>query len=156
MEDDVPADVKNRRLNEVITTFRREVQRRNDEVEVGRLRLVLVEGESKRSTPENKMFSGRTDQNKRVVFSDGKFPTEEEVLTHLSNGSPLDNVIGNAMKAKVELSRGDYAVVQIEEARGHTLKGSALWRSSIVGFERLKQIELSAMPRQTLSKQLIL
>jgi hypothetical protein len=102
------------------------------------------------------MFSGRTDQNKRVVFSDGKFPTEEEVLTHLSNGSPLDNVIGNAMKAKVELSRGDYAVVQIEEARGHTLKGSALWRSSIVGFERLKQIELSAMPRQSLSKQLIL
>ena len=101
MEDDVPVDVKNRRLNEVITTFRREVQRRNDEVEVGRLRLVLVEGDSKRSTPENKMFSGRTDQNKRVVFSDGKFPTEEEVLTHLSDGSPLDNVIGNELRTKV-------------------------------------------------------
>jgi MiaB/RimO family radical SAM methylthiotransferase len=162
MEDDVPADVKNRRLNEVITTFRREVQRRNDEVEVGRLRLVLVEGESKRSTPENRMFSGRTDQNKRVVFPAGRFATEEEVLKHLqSSGSGLD-IDGQsllAMKTKVELLRGDYALVQVEDARGHTLKGTALWRSSIVGFEQLKSIcgssNSSTVPSQTLSKQLI-
>ncbi|EED89427.1 hypothetical protein THAPSDRAFT_263872, partial [Thalassiosira pseudonana CCMP1335] len=109
MEDDVLPEVKQRRLNEVITVFRIEVQRRNDEVEVGKLRLVLVEGEAKRSTPGNRAWSGRTDQNKRVVF-----PDVEEVR-------PLTNV---------GLSRGDYAVVQIEEARGHTLKGRALWRSS--------------------------
>ena len=163
MEDDVPADVKNRRLNEVINTFRREVQLRNKEVEVGRLRLVLVEGESKRSTPENKTFSGRTDQNKRVVFHAGSFATEEEVLKHLqSSGSGLD-IDGQsllAMKTKVELSRGDYALVQVEDARGHTLKGTALWRSSIVGFEQLKNIcgglNSSTVPSQTLSKQLIL
>ena len=163
MEDDVPADVKNRRLNEVINTFRREVQLRNNEVEVGRLRLVLVEGESKRSTPENKTFSGRTDQNKRVVFPAGSFATEEEVLKHLqSSGSGLD-IDGQsllAMKTKVELSRGDYALVQVEDARGHTLKGTALWRSSIVGFEQLKSIcgslNSSTVPSQTLSKQLIL
>ena len=163
MEDDVPADVKNRRLNEVISTFRREVQRRNDEVEVGRLRLVLVEGESKRSTPENKQFSGRTDQNKRVVFPAGSFATEEEVLQHLqSSGSGLDidGLSLLAMKTKVELSRGDYALVQVEDARGHTLKGTALWRSSIVGFEQLKSIcgglSSSTVTSQTMSKQLIL
>jgi translation initiation factor IF-1 len=169
MEDDVPADVKNRRLNEVITTFRRVVQRRNDEVEVGRLRLVLVEGESKKSTPENRFFSGRTDQNKRVVFPFGSFATEEEVLTHLqsselivdnlSNESLVGGFIGNAMKTKVELSKGDYVVVQIEEARGHTLKGNALLRSSIAGFERLKRICggcATSMPSsQALAKQLI-
>eukprot|EP00984_Skeletonema_dohrnii_P027096 scaffold16545_cov86-Skeletonema_dohrnii-CCMP3373.AAC.2 len=163
MEDDVPADVKNRRLNEVINTFRREVQLRNNEVEVGRLRLVLVEGESKRSTPENKTFSGRTDQNKRVVFPAGSFATEKEVLKHLqSSGTGLD-IDGQsllAMKTKVELSRGDYALVQVEDARGHTLKGTALWRSSIAGFEQLKSIcgglNSSTVPSQTLSKQLIL
>lgn len=163
MEDDVPAEVKNRRLNEVINTFRREVQLRNDEVEVGRLRLVLVEGESKKSTPENRTFSGRTDQNKRVVFPAGSFATEEEVLKHLqSSGSVLD-IDGKsllAMKTKVELSRGDYALVQTEDARGHTLKGTALWRSSITGFEQLKNIcgglNASSEPSQTLPKQLIL
>lgn len=163
MEDDVPADVKNRRLNEVIKTFRREVQRRNDEVEVGRLRLVLVEGESKRSIPENRMFSGRTDQNKRVVFPAGIFATEEEVLKHLKSsgsGFDIDGQSLHAMKTKVELSRGDYALVQVEDARGHTLKGTALWRSSIVGFEQVKSIcgglNSSTIPSQTLSKQLIL
>lgn len=165
MQDDVPADVKNRRLNEVISTFRREVQLRNNEVEVGRLRLVLVEGESKKSTPENRTFSGRTDQNKRVVFPAGSFATEEEVLKHLqsSSGSGLDIDDQSllAMKTKVELSRGDYALVQIEDARGHTLKGTALWRSSIGGFEQLKNIcgglTSSTSPRsQALSKQLIL
>mmetsp|Transcript_26891 Transcript_26891/g.43707 ORF Transcript_26891/g.43707 Transcript_26891/m.43707 type:complete len:849 (+) Transcript_26891:42-2588(+) len=163
MEDDVPADVKNRRLNEVINTFRREVQLRNNEVEVGRLRLVLVEGESKKSTPENRTFSGRTDQNKRVVFPAGSFATEEEVLTHLQSsgsGFDIDSQSLLAMKTKVELSRGDYALVQIEDARGHTLKGTALWRSSIEGFERLKNIcdglTSSTSPSQILSKQLIL
>ncbi|EJK61235.1 hypothetical protein THAOC_18317 [Thalassiosira oceanica] len=51
MADDVPEDVKARRLSEVIDVFRRNVQARNEEVEVGTARLVLVEGESKRSTP---------------------------------------------------------------------------------------------------------
>ena len=49
MEDDVPEDVKSRRLQEVISVFRNNVQKRNDDVEVGQLRLVLVEGESKKS-----------------------------------------------------------------------------------------------------------
>ena len=163
MQDDVPEDVKNRRLNEVINTFRREVQHRNNEVEVGKLRLVLVEGESKKSTPENKTFSGRTDQNKRIVFPAGSFATEDEVLKHLqSSGSGLD-ISGESlltMKTKVELSRGDYALVQVDDARGHTLKGTALWRSSIVGFERLKSIcegmNSSHLPDHSLSKQLIL
>mmetsp|Transcript_574 Transcript_574/g.1242 ORF Transcript_574/g.1242 Transcript_574/m.1242 type:complete len:827 (-) Transcript_574:289-2769(-) len=150
MEDDVPADVKQRRLNEIIDCFRRNCQLRNEEVDVGKLRLVLVEGEAKRSTAENRQWSGRTDQNKRVVFASGAFLVEEEVnpfLSHLSSSKLFDKnerveqlLMPNSNEAgflptRVELSRGDYAVVQITEARGHTLKGQALWRSSIVGFE---------------------
>ena len=142
MEDDVPSDVKSRRLNEVIDCFRRNVQTRNTNVEIGKLRLVLVEGEAKRSTVDNKMLSGRTDQNKRVVFpSHGPCCLmEEEVLPYLSNGMLLEHLLGNdvnssLLQTMVELKRGDYAVVQITEVRGHTLKGRALWRSSIRGFD---------------------
>ncbi|KAL7534156.1 hypothetical protein ACHAXR_005666 [Thalassiosira sp. AJA248-18] len=154
MDDSVPADVKKRRLNEVINCFRRNVQLRNDQMEVGKYRLVLVEGEAKRSTADNITWSGRTDENKRVVFQGGSVLTEEEVnpyLSHLlssqvfekdeSNIEPL--LMGNDvshMQTKVGLSRGDYVVVQISEARGHTLRGQALWRSSITGFEHLRSI----------------
>ncbi|KAL7472051.1 hypothetical protein ACHAXS_012363 [Conticribra weissflogii] len=173
MDDDVLADVKQRRLNEVISTFRREVQKRNDEVEVGKFRLVLVEGESKRSTVDNKMWSGRTDQNKRVVFPDGagEFFRGEEVNSMLSSmissgalgGDSRQETMmfeklvsdGGFLNAKVGLTRGDYVVVQILEARGHTLKGRALFRSSISGFEQLMTMEewkgLSKSPHSTLS-----
>ena len=160
MEDDVPADVKQRRLNEVIDCFRRNVQIRNTNVEIGKLRLVLVEGEAKRSTVDNRMLSGRTDQNKRVVFpSHGSCCfMEEEVHPYLSNvlstSNPLNNGTsselllehllgnnGNPLQTMVELKRGDYAVVQITEVRGHTLKGRALWRSSIRGFDNFMSMK---------------
>ncbi len=51
MKDDVPAEVKQRRLQEIIDTFHTKAQEKNAENEVGRLRLVLTEGESKRSKP---------------------------------------------------------------------------------------------------------
>lgn len=138
MEDDVSNEVKNRRLNEVINVFRRNVQERNDDTEVGKLRLVLVEGEAKRSTPDDKTWSGRTDQNKRCVFSDSnEFWSEDEVRKLVSRAPVSVENASDILKTPVELSRGDYAVVQITEARGHTLKGQALWHSSIVGFDEL-------------------
>ena len=151
MVDDVPPDVKQRRLNEVIDNFRRNVQRRNEQVELGRLRLVLIEGEAKRSTVENRMLSGRTDQNKRVVFASEACWTEEEFLRLLSStslvrgGAILDSLLlddlASKLQTKVELSRGDYAIVQITHVRGHTLKGRGLMRSSIAGFERLMNMQ---------------
>jgi len=69
MKDDVPEEVKLTRLQEIISTFRRVVQEHNEEVELGRLRLVLFEGEAKKSNPGQRSWSGRTDQNKRLVFT---------------------------------------------------------------------------------------
>ena len=162
MVDDVPPDVKNRRLNEVIGNFRRNVQIRNETAEVGRLRLVLVEGEAKRSTAENRQLSGRTDQNKRVVFASEACWTEEEVSRAISGGinSGLQSVllddqrssVGGHLKTKVGLSRGDYAVVQITDVRGHTLKGRGLMRSSIVGFERLMNMKGSVEEATSLNR----
>jgi tRNA A37 methylthiotransferase MiaB len=151
MIDNVLPHVKARRLNEIITTFRSTVQFHNEQVELGQLRLVLIEGEAKRSTVENKMFSGRTDQNKRVVFDSEPCWIEEEFV-HLHppffDITSLLNVDANdvGLQTKVELSRGDYVIVHITDVRGHTLKGRCIMRSSIVGFERLMNMHQSLLP----------
>ena len=63
-EDDVPLDVKKRRLQEIVTLHRmnslKSMQR-----DVGKAFSVLIEGDSKKSDAE---WAGRTDHNKLVVF----------------------------------------------------------------------------------------
>jgi len=63
-EDDVPEDVKQRRLEEIIT-LQNQHSRESNEEEIGRVHTVLVEGTSKKS---DEQFFGRTDTNKGVVF----------------------------------------------------------------------------------------
>jgi len=63
-EDDVPEDVKKRRLSEIIEQ-QMNIQEKRNKKEIGRRHLVLVEGTSKRS---DEQLCGRTDTNKMVVF----------------------------------------------------------------------------------------
>jgi tRNA-2-methylthio-N6-dimethylallyladenosine synthase len=63
-EDDVPEDVKQRRLEEIIELQNQHSKESNEE-EIGRVHTVLVEGTSKKS--DEQLF-GRTDTNKGVVF----------------------------------------------------------------------------------------
>ena len=100
--DDVPLEVKNRRLQEVIDVYRRKLKEKNSLVETFQKRLVLVEGAANRSTLENPMWTGRTDGNKRVVFSSTnsilpclKSPHLGTVLNILNDAAPI-------MKARVE------------------------------------------------------
>ena len=62
--DDVPEEVKKRRLTEIITLQNR-ISMENNKTEIGRTHKVLVEGPSKRSDVQ---LCGRTDTNKMVVF----------------------------------------------------------------------------------------
>jgi tRNA-2-methylthio-N6-dimethylallyladenosine synthase len=74
--DDVPEDVKKRRLSEIInlqSSHALESNRRD----VGTLQTVLVEGRSKRS---NEQLAGRTDTNKMVIFDRG----EQQAGTYVS------------------------------------------------------------------------
>ena len=64
LPDDIPYEVKLRRLNEVIALQQKHSLERNKRL-VGRVHKVLVEGTSKRS---DKDLQGRNDQNKVVVF----------------------------------------------------------------------------------------
>lgn len=63
-QDDVPEDVKKRRLAEVVELHRRQALE-SMQKDVGKTFKVLIEGTSKRS--ENDLF-GRNDQNKVIVF----------------------------------------------------------------------------------------
>lgn len=69
MIDDVPDEIKTKRLQEIIS-LQQKISFEINQKMVGREEIVLVEGESKKSSD---YFSGRTDGNKVVVFpkSDG-------------------------------------------------------------------------------------
>lgn len=143
MQDNVPEDVKQRRLREIIDVFQAKVHEKNTEREVGRLRLVLVEGEAKRSAPGTQSWSGRTDQNKRIIFPvnddvtcighDSMLPMIQSIKRH---GVPTAACLIKEDAPRVALERGDYAVVEVTEAKGHTLRGQLLWKSSIANFSR--------------------
>lgn len=110
-QDDVSEEVKQRRLAEIIETFRRVAGERNA-LEVGKEHLVLVEGLSKRSTPENPTMTGRNDNNKRCIIS----PSSSSELGDLA------------------LQAGDYVRVRVTEASAQTLFCEPLEKSSIGEF----------------------
>ncbi len=63
-EDDIPIDVKKRRLNEVIR-LQNQISHNLNQKDIGKTFKVLIEGDSKRSDQE---FKGRNTQNKMIVF----------------------------------------------------------------------------------------
>ena len=91
MPDDVPEEVKLRRLNEMIhlqTELSAEANRRDE----GREFDVLVEGFSKRSREQ---LCGRTEQNKMVVFDKGRHHIGETVRVRVT-GSTSATLLGTA------------------------------------------------------------
>ncbi len=92
LSDDVPEDVKIRRLNELIM-----VQNENSAIanraEVGKIREVLVEGPSKRSREQ---LCGRTEQNKMVVFDKGNHHIGQYVQVRIT-GSTSATLLGEAV-----------------------------------------------------------
>lgn len=92
LPDDVPEDVKIRRLNELIMV-QNESSARANHAEVGNVREVLVEGPSKRSREQ---LCGRTEQNKMVVFDKGNHHIGEYVKVRIT-GSTSATLFGEAV-----------------------------------------------------------
>jgi len=80
-EDNVPEDVKKRRLSEIIQQ-QMSIQEKNNKDEVGRRHLVLVEGTSKKSEQQ---LSGRTDTNKMAVFDRRDFQKGDYVEVEVTD-----------------------------------------------------------------------
>jgi tRNA-2-methylthio-N6-dimethylallyladenosine synthase len=100
--DDVPEEVKKRRLSEIIDrqlTYSAERNQRH----VGQLQRVLIEGPSKRS-PD--FLSGRNDQNKVVVFPKGdlqKGQYVDVVVTDSSSATLRGTVVSDPAPANTHL-----------------------------------------------------
>ncbi|KTF80744.1 hypothetical protein cypCar_00032840 [Cyprinus carpio] len=109
LQDDVPAPVKQRRLEELISVFREEAAKVNMAL-IGSTQLVLVEGESKRSSEE---LCGRNDGNVKVVFPKTDLPIQPE------------------KPQMVPITSGDYVLVKITSANSQCLRGHALIHSSL-------------------------
>ena len=82
-EDDIDDAEKTRRLNEIIA-LQNTLSVASNEQEVGKVREVLVEGESKRSDVQ---LCGRTSQNKMVVFDRGDHKAGEYVKVRITGCS---------------------------------------------------------------------
>ena len=63
-EDDIPIDIKKRRLSEIIR-LQNQISHRHNQKDVGMTFRVLIEGDSKKSNDD---FKGRNSQNKMIVF----------------------------------------------------------------------------------------
>ncbi|XP_008291732.1 mitochondrial tRNA methylthiotransferase CDK5RAP1 [Stegastes partitus] len=111
LQDDVPPEVKQRRLEECIGVFREEAMKVNSSL-IGSTQLVLVEGESKRSAED---LCGRTDGNMKVIF-----PKEDIAVQAAESGS-------------APICAGDYVLVKVSSASSQSLRGRALSHASLRG-----------------------
>jgi len=84
LKDDVPEDVKSRRLMEIIE-LQGKLSEQSKQNDVGKRFEVLIEGESKKSKDE---FFGRTSQNKVVVFPKENHRIGEFVYVEVTNCTP--------------------------------------------------------------------
>lgn len=64
-EDDIPEEVKKRRLNEIIR-LQNQISYNHNQKDIGKTFKVLIEGDSKKSPTD---FKGRNSQNKMIVFA---------------------------------------------------------------------------------------
>ena len=90
--DNVPEEIKSRRLAEIIARQREHSLERN-QLCVGKTYKVLVEGFSKRS---NEQLSGKNDQNKIVVFPKENFKLGDYVnvlITECSSGTLIGHAV---------------------------------------------------------------
>jgi len=114
LPDDVPEDIKLRRLQELNSTFRSLIADKS-RAEEGRMHLVLVEGEAKRAGTG---LVGRVDAGRKVIFPDESVPSS----------------LSGSATPRVHLQAGDYAAVEIGSTSGGSLHGRIIARTSISEF----------------------
>lgn len=93
MEDDVPEEVKKRRLQEVIQ-LQREHSAYRTQQHLGKIEEILIEKESKKSDQE---WSGRNTQNTMVVFPKGKYKVGDFVnvkITDCTSATLIGEAVG--------------------------------------------------------------
>lgn len=110
-QDNVPADIKQKRLENMIQVFRHHAEKLNRS-QIGKKHLVLIEGYSKRS---KSFLQGRNDHNIRVIVPSEHVPDKN----------------GNNLR---DLKPGDYVAVRVNDANSQTLRAVPLYTTSLKDF----------------------
>lgn len=126
--DDVPDDVKQRRLSELIEAFRESTGQCFDS-QIGTIQLVLVEGPNKRA-PEMELI-GKSDKGHRVLFLNVPIPNREGMDSNTENG------VRNPKK-------GDFVEVHILKSTRASLFGEALALTKLSTFYKKSDATLAA------------
>ncbi|KAF6163053.1 hypothetical protein GIB67_001381 [Kingdonia uniflora] len=126
--DDVPEDVKQRRLTELIAAFRETTAKFYD-AEVGSIQLVLVEGPNRRA-PETELI-GKSDRGHRVYFTKSPVP-------HLDDEIDCDD------DKKRDPQVGDYVEVRILRSSKASLFGEPLAVTKLSAFYSRIDVEALA------------
>lgn len=168
-EDDVPQDVKLRRLSEIIQTFRRFSVPKNAQL-VGGLQLALIEGASRKNKDRT---AGRTDGGQRVVVDTCRFDPlaisssefiarEERHQTRIAKAGDDDDDNDHALRTPSPISQlrqphpGEFIVTFITGSSGHqTLYGIPLFVSSIQEFSRLSSDPLLRHRVRSLAQSIV-
>lgn len=119
--DDIPEEVKQRRLTELIEAFRNSTGRCYDS-QIGSVQLVLVEGPNKRA-PETELI-GKSDRGHRVSFVNVAVPDR-------------DGKHNGQRKAAV----GDFVEVRISKSTRASLFGEALAITKLSLFHNCRDDE---------------
>jgi tRNA-2-methylthio-N6-dimethylallyladenosine synthase len=83
-EDDIPLEVKKRRLAEIIDKQSQLSFERN-KLDLGKIQEILIEGTSKRS---NEQLKGKNSANKVVIIPDGPYQKGDYVMVKITDCSP--------------------------------------------------------------------
>ena len=140
LNDDVPQKEKKRRLNEVIACFRdtafaRSWRAINEEGGASnRLKLVLVEGTSRKSRPEKPTMTGRGDTHVRYIFSDEPAAASYHAY--------LEGTGDGGTEAPPRLEAGNYVCVRVDSPNVTTLEASPLFRTTLTEFANLSSPDL--------------
>lgn len=118
-EDDVPEVVKGKRLQEIVSLFY-QTQAKKNQKEIGNLHLVLIDGNSKKSDED---LRGRTDTNKKVIFSK-------------SDEIPLIDEYGNETGSSRNAKPGDYVIVELISTTGVTFKGKPIGITTLTEWDK--------------------
>jgi MiaB/RimO family radical SAM methylthiotransferase len=136
LQDDVPEDVKLRRLQDIIGIFHKGAENRfRARVGLPAGECVLVEGRSRR---DKSRWVGRADGGFKIVFDDDLvLPSIESSLTNNSGGA--GSGVGGE-KGKVQIKLGDYVQVVTTSATSTSFQGKAVARTSLTEFSRFQSL----------------
>ncbi|KAF9152733.1 CDK5 regulatory subunit associated protein 1 [Linnemannia schmuckeri] len=132
LQDDVPEDVKLRRLQDIIGIFHKGAENRfRARVGLPAGECVLVEGRSRR---DKNRWVGRADGGFKIVFDD------DLILPSIESSLTAGAAAGGSEKGRVQIKLGDYVQVVTTSATSTSFQGKAVARTSLTEFSRFQSL----------------